>query len=59
MKANVNGLMSVGQQQQRNESQLAIGRKQHEQKKLLDTYIKLFISENQTLTFMLRDFTKY
>jgi len=31
----LNGLMSVGQQ--RNESQVAIGRKQHEQRKMLDT----------------------
>jgi len=31
----VNGLMSVGQQ--RNESQVAVSRKQHEQRKMLDT----------------------
>ena len=32
-KQSVNGLMSVGQQ--RNESQVTIGRKQHEQRKML------------------------
>ena len=34
-KQSVNGLMSVGQQ--RNESQVAVGQKQHEQRKMLDT----------------------
>ena len=48
LKQSVNGLMSVGQQ--RNESQVAVGRKQHEQRKMLHTL---------TLTLMLRHFTKY
>ena len=39
--------------QQRNESQVAVGRKQHEQRKF-----KLLITENRTLTLMLRHFTK-
>ena len=46
--------MSVGQQ--RNESQVAVGRKQHKQRKTLD---KLLISKNRSLTLLLRHFTKY
>jgi len=51
--------MTVGQQ--RNESQVAVGRKQQEQRKMmLDTLSsKLLISESRPLTLMLRHFTKY
>jgi len=35
VKATVNGLMSMGQQ--RNKSQVAVGRKQHKPRKMLDT----------------------
>ena len=45
--------MSVGQQ--RNNSQVAVGQKQHEQRKY---YLKPLISENRMLTSILRHFTK-
>jgi len=49
-------LMSVGQQ--RNESQVAVGRKRLKTARTEEN-VRYLISENRTLTLMLRHFAKY